>query len=115
MSTSFKQRGPAAVFFLTVFTFGLYGIFWFADTKDTLEARGAEVGATWHLFIPILSLIWLWKWCQGVEKVSGGELSAGSNLVKVWLLGPIGMAMLQSSFNTMGSPRASSSPATATA
>jgi hypothetical protein len=102
VSTTFKERGPAAVFFLTAITFGIYGIFWFADTKNTMEARGAEVGATWQLFVPILGLIWLWKWCQAAEKVSGGQLSAGSSLVKLWILGPIGMAMMQSAFNKLG-------------
>ncbi len=97
----FKTRGPAAVFFLTIVTFGIYGIVWFANTKNTLEARGATVGGAWQMFIPILSLIWLWKWCQGVDQVSGGELSAGSTLLKVWLLGPIGMAMMQAAFNAM--------------
>lgn len=97
----FEEKSPAAVFFLTLITCGIYGIFWFAGTKDAMEARGAEIGPVWHMFIPVLGLLWLWKWCQGVEHVSRGELSGGITFLKVWLLGAIGMAMLQSSFNDM--------------
>ena len=100
------QKSPASVFFLTVLTCGIYSLFWYAGTAKDMEAKGAEIGPVWHLFIPILGLIWTWKWCQGAEKVSGGELSAGSSLIKLLFLGPIGMAMLQASFNGMSAPAA---------
>jgi hypothetical protein len=95
----FPEKSPVAVFFLTLVTCGIYSIFWYAGHKDAMEARGAEIGPTWHLFIPILGLIWWWKWCQGVEKVTNGQITATSALVKLWLLGAIGMAWLQSDFN----------------
>jgi hypothetical protein len=97
----FEEKGPAMVFLLTMVTCGIYSIFWYAGHKDAMEARGAEIGATWHLFIPILGLIWFWKWCQGVEKVTNGQITATSALIKLWLLGAIGMAWLQSDFNNL--------------
>jgi hypothetical protein len=97
----FEEKSPIAVFFLTMFTCGIYAFFWYAGTAKQMEARGAEIGPVWHLFIPILNIIWFWKWCQALEKVSNGELAAGTNLLKLWLLGGIGMAMLQSRMNTL--------------
>jgi len=95
----FPEKSPVAVFFLTMVTCGIYSIFWYAGTKDAMEARGAEIGPTWHFFVPILGLIWWWKWCQGVEKVTNGQMTATSVLLKLWFLGAIGMAWIQSDFN----------------
>jgi hypothetical protein len=98
---SFTHRSPVGVFFLTMITCGFYALFWYAETAKEMEAKGAEIGPWWHLLIPILGIIWVWKWCQGLEKVSGGEQSAGVNLLKLFFLGGIGMAMLQSSINKL--------------
>lgn len=97
----FEEKSPISVFFLTLITCGIYAIFWYAGTAKAMQARGAELPPIWHIFIPILGILWLWKWCQALEKVSNGELSAGTNLIKLWLLGAIGMAMLQSSMNKL--------------
>jgi hypothetical protein len=96
----FPEKSPIVVLLLVFVTCGIYAIFWYAAHKDAMEARGAEIGPTWHLFIPILGLIWWWKWCQGVEKVTNGQITATSALIKLWLLGGIGMAWLQSDFNS---------------
>jgi hypothetical protein len=97
----FPEKSPVQVFFLTLVTCGIYSFFWYGGTKEAMEARGAEVGPLWHVFIPILGLIWFWKWCQAVEKVTNGQITATSALVKLWLLGAIGMAWLQSDFNDL--------------
>lgn len=97
----FPQKSPVAVFFLWMFTCGIYSLFWFKGTADAMERRGEQIGPFWHVFIPILGLLWVWKWCQGLEKVCGPEFSAGMNLLKIWFLGGVGMAWLQSDFNKM--------------
>ncbi len=95
---AFPDKSPMAVFFLSLVTCGIYSYFWIYNTAKAMEARGAEIGPFWHVFVPILGLLWFWKYCQGVEKVTNGQESAGITLVKLWFLGIIGMAMLQSTF-----------------
>lgn len=100
-SAGFTQRSPVGLFFLTLVTCGIYAYFWYAGTAKEMEAKGATIGPWWHLLIPILNIIWVWKWCQGLEHVSRGQLSAGTNLLKLFFLGIIGMAWLQSSINKL--------------
>ncbi len=97
----FTQRSPAAVFFLALITCGIYAMVWFKKTGDEFAAKGAEIPPWWHMLIPILGLIWLWNWSKGLEKVSGGQLSAGNTFLLIWFLGAIGMAMRQSALNKM--------------
>lgn len=94
------QRSPAVVFLLGAIT-GIYGLIWLVNTKEEMNAQGAEIPTGWYLIIPILNLLWLWKWSQGVEKVTRQGTGAGLAFIMVVLLGPIGMAVIQSSFNKL--------------
>jgi hypothetical protein len=95
------KRSPVAVFFLPMITFGIYSLVWTVKTKDEMVAKGADIPTAWALIIPIWNLIFLWKYCQGVEKVTKGAMGAGLALVMLWFLGTIGMAMIQSKFNAV--------------
>lgn len=95
----FTQRSPMKTFFLAMITCGIYAVFWFKDTGEELAQKGADIPPWWHLLIPILGLIWLWKWAKGLEAATRGQLAAGTSFLLIWFLGGIGMAMLQSSMN----------------
>lgn len=97
----FTQRSPFMVFLFTMVTCGIYALFWYKGTGEEMEAKGAEIGPWWHLLVPILGLIWVYKWCQGLEHVSRGQVSTAKSMVLLIFLGPIGMAMLQSSINEL--------------
>lgn len=75
------KRSAFTVFLLTSVTCGIYGLIWLANTKEEMNARGAKIPSMIHLFIPILNLLWLWKWCQGAEQVTGGKVSAGTAMI----------------------------------
>lgn len=96
-----KQRSPLAVFFLPLVTFGIYGIVWHVETKEEMNARGANIPTAWLLIIPFVNFYWWWKYSEGVEKVTGGASSAAGNFFLRLLLGPIGMAMTQGAFNNV--------------
>jgi hypothetical protein len=98
---SFTQRAPVTVFLLGAVTCGIYAYFWLHGTAKEMQARGVELPPFWHVFIPILGLIWFWKWCQGLEKATQGQLPATMNLLKLWFLGVIGMAWIQSDLNKL--------------
>ena len=92
------NRSPASVFFLSIFTFGIYTIVWYASTRDEMVAKGADIPGIILAFIPFLNLIWFWKYAKGVERVTSGSTSAGKAFL-LRLLGPIGMAITQGDFN----------------
>jgi hypothetical protein len=93
------QRSPIAVFFLPVITLGIYGIIWLVKTKDEMNAQGAEIPTAWLLLVPIVSIWWVWKFAEGVGKVTRGDMGGGLAFVLLFLLGNIGMAVIQSSLN----------------
>ncbi len=100
-----QQRNPAAVFFLTLITFGIYGIVWLVKTKNELNRLGATIPTAWLIIVPFVSIYWLWKYSEGVEKVTVGQTSGVLAFVLLFLLGLIGMAIVQNEFNKLsGAP-----------
>ena len=90
------------MFFLVPLTFFIYGIVWFVNTKDEMNARGADIPTAWLLLVPFANLWWIWKYSEGVDKVTDGKISAVLSLILLLALGNIGMAVLQDSFNKVG-------------
>lgn len=97
-----QHRSPAAVLLLSLVTFGIYAIYWEVKTKGELTSQGAEIPTAWLIIIPIANLYWIYKYAVGVEKVSGGKVSAVLVLILMLLLSVVGMAILQSEYNKMG-------------
>ena len=96
-----KQRSPAAVFFLSLITFGIYALVWQVKTKGELNRLGADIPTAWLIIVPLANLYWIWRYCNGVEKVSGGQISAVLALILMLLLSIVGYAILQSEFNKL--------------
>lgn len=94
-----KKRNPLAVVLLTIITFGIYGIVWEVKTKLEMNKLGAEIPTAWLIIIPIVNIWWLWKYSEGVEKVTNGKTSGVLAFVLLFLLGVIGMAIVQYEFN----------------
>ena len=94
-----QHRNPIMVILLSIITFGIYGLVWYVTTKDQMNAKGAQIPTAWLLIIPVVDLWWLWKFCQGVELVTNKEMGAGVALLLIFLIGAIGMAIIQSSLN----------------
>ena len=94
-----KQRDPILVFLLPFVTFGIYALVWCVTTKDAMNRIGADIPTAWLLLIPIVNFLWYWRFCEGVETVTKKEMGAGVAFLLLLLLGPIGMAIIQSSLN----------------
>ena len=93
------KREPWLVFFLAIITLGIYGLVWWVWTKHEMNRAGAQIPTCWLSIIPFVYWYWLWKFSEGVEMVTNKEMSAGTAFVLMLLLGPIGMAIVQSSLN----------------
>lgn len=98
------NRNPVVVFILSLVTCAIYHIYWFVVTKNEMNQRGADIPTAWLLIIPFVNLYWLWRYSQGVEKVTG--FSGIASFVLLWFLGAIGAAIVQAQFNKVSQPAA---------
>ncbi len=96
-----QQRSVVAVIIFTIITFGIYSIFWYANTRGELNANGASVPTTWLIIIPLVNIYYLWKYSEGVEQVTKGKFSGVLAFVLLWLTGVIGMAVVQHTYNQL--------------
>lgn len=99
------KRSVVGVIILSIITFGIYHIYWYVKTKDEMVELGAEIPTGWLLIIPIVQIYWIWKWCVGVEHVSRGKMSAPVAILLMLLLGIIGTAIMQVTFNQVADDR----------
>jgi len=105
-----KKRNPIAVFFLPFITFGFYALYWEVATKNEMNKLGADIPTAWLLIVPFVNYYWLWKYSVGVEKVTNGKMSAALAFVILFLLGTIGAAIIQSTFNSSAAGAAPMQP-----
>jgi hypothetical protein len=73
-----------------------------------MNKLGTSIPTAWIWLIPIVGQIWwYWKYSEGVEHVTGGKMSGVLAFILLWLLGAIGQAIIQDSFNKIsGAPAA---------
>lgn len=111
-----KNRSPFAVFFFPLITFGIYGLYWMVKTKGEMNEKGSNIPTAWLIIIPFVNIWWMWKYSEGVGQVTNEKLSGVLAFILLWLLGSIGMAIIQDSFNKVeGAPAAASAAPTAPA
>lgn len=97
-----QKRSPITVALLILVTFGIYGIVWQVKTKGEMNKLGANIPTAWLLIIPLVNIYWLWKYSEGVEQTTKGQMSAILSFVLLYLLSIIGAAVVQDSFNKIG-------------
>jgi hypothetical protein len=100
------KRSVVGVIILSLITFGIYHIYWYVKTKDEMVETGADIPTGWLLIVPIANIYWIWKWCVGVEHVSRGKMSAAVSMLLMMLLGVIGTAIMQATFNQVADEHA---------
>jgi len=60
-----KHRNIFLVYFFTLITLGIYGIYWAVSTKNEINSLGAKIPTGWLLIVPIANLYWVYKYCEG--------------------------------------------------
>jgi len=93
------KRSVVAVLLLTLVTFGIYGLVWMVKTKNEMNTQGANIPTAWLLIVPVVSIWWMWKYAGGVEHVTRGKSSQVIAFILMFVLGVIGMAIIQDAFN----------------
>ena len=99
-----RNRGLVKMVLLTFVTLGIYAIYWQVSTKIELNKRGSTVPTAWLLLVPIVNIWWLWKYSEAVDKETNGTYSTVIAFILLFVLGPIGMIIIQHEFNKGGSP-----------
>lgn len=97
------KRSPIAVFFLGIITFGIYIIVWRVKTKGEMNRLGANIPSAWLMIIPLVNIWWLWKYSEAVEEITKGGMSKAVAFLLLFLIGLIGDAVIQDTFNNMKS------------
>jgi hypothetical protein len=94
-----KHRSIAAPLLLPLVTFGIYALVWHVKTKNEMNRFGSSIPTAWLLIVPILNIVWLWKYSVGVETFTRRGLSRHAAFWLMFLLGSIGSAIVQNEFN----------------
>ena len=122
MQSQVKQRNPIAVLILSFITFGIYSWYWLVKVKGELNRsqNSVNIPTAWVWVIPVIGTIWYeWKFSEATDIVTSGKYSAPVTFMLLFVLGPIGYAILQDGYNKSGSiataPEALATPATTTA
>ncbi len=94
-----QYRSPIMVILLSIITFGIYSLVWFVTTKNQMNAKGAQIPTAWLLIIPFVAIWWHWKFSEGVELVTNKGMGTAVAFLLIYLLGPIGEAIIQNELN----------------
>ena len=97
-----KNRNPLLVILLPLVTFGIYMLYWFVKTKGEMNKLGASIPTAWLIIVPFVNIWWMWKYSEGADKVTNGQMSAVLAFVLLFLIGPIGAGIIQLEFNKLG-------------
>jgi hypothetical protein len=105
-----KNRNLVPLILLTLVTLGFYAIYWLVITARELRAKGADIPNSILMIIPIISLLWFWKYSQGVEKVAGSKYSAVIVFILFIFTGIGGQIISQLGFNEVSGVPAAPAP-----
>ena len=93
------KRSVVSVILLSIVTLGIYSIVWLVKNKGEMVKCGADIPTSWLIIVPIASIYYLWKWAGGVEHVTRGKMSQVIAFILLFVLGIIGMAIIQAEIN----------------
>ena len=99
-----RRRHALAVIALSLASAGGYAIAWLVETRREMNQLGARIPSPWLLAIPVTALYWAWCWSEGVRHVTAARTTAGAAFC-LWLLGPVGFAVIQARFNALTARR----------
>jgi hypothetical protein len=99
-----KKRSVPVVIIASLLTFGIYGLVWYHMTREEMMAQGVpSMPSPWLVLIPFVGpfilIYFLWQYSAGVEKVTNGKFSQIMAFVLLFLVGFIGIGLVQNAYN----------------
>lgn len=99
---SIKKRSIVLVYLLSIFTFGIYGLYWLHSTKEEMNNElGADIPTSILLIIPIANIYWMYRYAEAFsEKVKEDDNAVLWALLFI-LVGIVIPALVQSELNKL--------------
>jgi len=99
-----KKRNPVLVLLFILLTLGIYGLYWIISTHSELKKNTKSAPSLWMLFIPIVNLIYFWKYSKAINELTG---FGAEGLFALWILfSPAAIILSQMQLNKKASPKA---------
>lgn len=76
----------------------IYAWYWYISTARSMRAY-APIPNAILLFVPFANYWWMWRYSQAAESFTKGKLQATLAFVVLFLLGGIGMGIIQDYYN----------------
>ena len=96
-----RRRSGLAVLVLSLASALAFCVVWLVQTRRDMVRLGARIPTPWLLVTPITALYFAWCWAEGARHVTAGRIATTSAFFSLCLLGPLGMARLQRTFNAL--------------
>lgn len=87
------------MFFLTIFTFGIYYLYWTVKTKNELNRMGGRIPTAFLLIIPVANFYFWYKYAQSYTTYIKKGSEPLLYLLVIALVGWVGMFIIQDGLN----------------
>ncbi len=94
-----EKRSLVAMFFLSIFTFGIYYLYWTVKTKNELNGMGGRIPTAFLLIIPVANFYFWYKYAQAYTTYIKKGSEPLLYLLVIALVGWIGMFIIQDGLN----------------
>lgn len=96
-----QKRDIVMVYLLGFITLGIYFIYWFVQTKNEMNAMGADVPTAWLMIVPIANLYLMYKYCEAFSVYVKKDDNAIMWFILYVIVGIIMPAIVQSELNKL--------------
>ena len=96
-----RYRSGLAVLVLSLASALAFAVVWLCQTRREMNRLGARIPTPWLLVTPPSALYFAWCWAEGARHVTAGRISTVRAFLSLCLLGPFGMARMQTTFNAL--------------
>lgn len=104
----FQYRNLVVTFLLTIFTLGIYFIYWSKVTKDELNELGGKIPTAFLVIIPGANIYFWYKYSQAFVKYvlkSKNESDVLAYCIVSSFITPASILIMQSHYNNLASKK----------
>ena len=94
-----KYRSPIAIIVLSIFTFGIYAIYWAVQTKEEINSLGAKIPTAWLILIPIVNIYFFYRYAEDFTTFVKKDNNPISWFLLFIIIAPVAMILIQIELN----------------